>query len=137
MKGIIKIVDVGVSFDQSGHAALPWGIVNYLTTVRDHAVEIPKPTNTREHRSASQISMCSAILCKALNLVLALWRDTSSSKNYIYTISVKQHPDCRKLSGTSTQPFSLTWQRSRLTSQAVLGVSAPLRSTNNNEICYT
>ncbi|MCJ1273175.1 hypothetical protein MMC21_000964 [Puttea exsequens] len=27
VKGIIKVVDSGVSFDQSGHAALPWAIV--------------------------------------------------------------------------------------------------------------
>lgn len=33
VKGIINIVDVGVFFDQSGHAALPWGIVKYLTTI--------------------------------------------------------------------------------------------------------
>ncbi len=137
VKGIINIVDVGVSFDQSGHAALPWGIVKYLTTVRDHAVRVPKPTNTREYRLASQISMCSAVLWKALNLVLALWRDMSSSKNYIYTMSVKQHPDCRKLLETSTQTFSLTWQESRLTSQAVLVVSARLRLTNGVGICYT
>lgn len=137
VKGIINIVDVGVSFDQSGHAALPWGIVKYLTTVRDHAVRVPKPTNTREYRLASQILMCSAVLLKALNLVLALWRDMSSSKNYIYTMSVKQYPDCRKLLETSTQTFSLTWQESRLTSQAVLGVSARLRLTNGVRICYT
>lgn len=135
VKGIINIVDVGVFFDQSGHAALPWGIVKYLTTVRDHAVRVPKPTNTREYRLASQILMCSAVLLKALNLVLALWRDMSSSKNYIYTMSVKQHPDCRKLLETSTQTFSLTWQESRLTSQAVLGVNARLRLTNGVRIC--
>ena len=33
VKEIIKIVDVGVSLDQSGHAALPWAVVKYLTTV--------------------------------------------------------------------------------------------------------
>ena len=30
---IIKIVDVGVSADQSGHAALPWAIVKSITEV--------------------------------------------------------------------------------------------------------
>ena len=29
----IKIVDLGVSFDQSGHSALPWGIVKFILTV--------------------------------------------------------------------------------------------------------
>ena len=29
----IKIVDLGVSFDQSGHSALPWGIVKFIITV--------------------------------------------------------------------------------------------------------
>jgi hypothetical protein len=29
----IKIVDVAVSFDKSGHAALPWGIVKCLLMV--------------------------------------------------------------------------------------------------------
>ena len=33
VKEIIKVIDVGVSMDQSGHAALPWTIVKYLTTV--------------------------------------------------------------------------------------------------------
>ena len=33
VKEITKIVDVGVSLDQSGHAALPWAIVKYLTMV--------------------------------------------------------------------------------------------------------
>ena len=30
---IIKIVDIGVSADQSGHAALPWAIVKLITEV--------------------------------------------------------------------------------------------------------
>lgn len=30
----IKVVDLGVSFDQSGHSALPWGIVKSIVTVR-------------------------------------------------------------------------------------------------------
>jgi hypothetical protein len=30
---IIKIVDMEVSFDKSGHAALPWGIVKFIITV--------------------------------------------------------------------------------------------------------
>ena len=30
---IIKIVDVGISADQSGHAALPWAIVKSITEV--------------------------------------------------------------------------------------------------------
>jgi hypothetical protein len=30
---IIKVVDVGVSFDKSGHAAAPWAVVKYLLTV--------------------------------------------------------------------------------------------------------
>jgi hypothetical protein len=30
---IIKVVDLGVSFDQSGHAALPWAIVKLVITV--------------------------------------------------------------------------------------------------------
>ena len=30
---IIKIVDLGVSADQSGHAALPWAIVKSITEV--------------------------------------------------------------------------------------------------------
>ena len=29
----IKVVDLGVSFDQSGHSALPWGIVKFIVTV--------------------------------------------------------------------------------------------------------
>ncbi|KAL8792738.1 MAG: hypothetical protein Q9195_004625 [Heterodermia aff. obscurata] len=29
----IKVTDVGVSFDQSGHSALPWGIVKFIVTV--------------------------------------------------------------------------------------------------------
>ena len=62
VEGIINIVDMGVSFDQSGHAALPWAIVKYLMTVSRQAVRFPKPTNTREHRLASQISICSAVL---------------------------------------------------------------------------
>lgn len=62
MKGIIKIVDVGVSFDQSGHAALPWGIVKYLTTVRDHAVRVPKPTNTRIQIGISDIDVFSSLV---------------------------------------------------------------------------
>lgn len=33
VKAITKIIDVGVSLDQSGHAALPWAIVKYLTMV--------------------------------------------------------------------------------------------------------
>ena len=33
IKEIIKIIDLGVSFDQSGHAALPWAIVKYVTEV--------------------------------------------------------------------------------------------------------
>ena len=40
VKGIIKVFDVGVSMDQSGHAALPWAIVKYLTTVKEHATSI-------------------------------------------------------------------------------------------------
>lgn len=62
MKGIIKIVDVGVSFDQSGHAALPWGIVKYLTTVRDHAVRVPKPTNTRIQIGISDVDVFSSLV---------------------------------------------------------------------------
>ena len=37
VKGIIKVIEVGVSMDQSGHAALPWAIVKHLTTVGEHA----------------------------------------------------------------------------------------------------
>ncbi len=33
VKEIIKIIDVGVSLDQSGYATLPWAVVKYLTTV--------------------------------------------------------------------------------------------------------
>ncbi|CAD6579294.1 MAG: hypothetical protein ASARMPREDX12_009118 [Alectoria sarmentosa] len=33
VKEIIKIIDVGVSLDQSGYAALPWAVVKYLTTI--------------------------------------------------------------------------------------------------------
>lgn len=40
VKGIIKVIDVGVSLDQSGHAALPWTVVKYLTTVGKHATKI-------------------------------------------------------------------------------------------------
>lgn len=32
VKDIMKIVDVPVSMDQSGHAALPWTIVKYCQT---------------------------------------------------------------------------------------------------------
>ena len=120
VKGITNIVDVGVSFDQSGHAALPWAIVKYLMTVRDHVVRVPNPANTRAPRSAFQISMCSAVLSKASNLVLGLWRDTSSSKNYIWAMSLKRHSDCRKPSETSTQLSSPTWQGSKFTLQAAL-----------------
>ena len=83
VKGIINIVDMGISFDHSGHAALPWAIVKYLMTVRAQVVRLSTPTNTREHRLASQISICSAVLSKALNLLLGLWRDMSSSRNCI------------------------------------------------------
>ena len=72
VKGIINVVDKGVSFDQSGHAALPWAIVKYLMTVRGHAVRLPKSTNTKEHRLAFLISMCSVALWKVLNLVPSL-----------------------------------------------------------------
>ena len=34
VKEAMKIVDVGISFDQSGHAALPWAIVKFMTEVR-------------------------------------------------------------------------------------------------------
>ena len=40
VKEIIKVIDVGVSLDQSGHAALPWAIVKYLTTVGKHVANI-------------------------------------------------------------------------------------------------
>ena len=33
VKGMLKVIDKGVAFDRSGHAALPWGIVKYLMTV--------------------------------------------------------------------------------------------------------
>ena len=33
VKELLKIVDVGVSADQSGHAALPWAIVKLITEV--------------------------------------------------------------------------------------------------------
>ena len=62
VKAIISVVDVGVSFDQSGHAALPWGIVKYLTTVRDHAVRVPKPTNTRIQIGISDIDVFSSLV---------------------------------------------------------------------------
>ena len=29
----IKVVDLGVSFDKSGHSALPWGTVKFIVTV--------------------------------------------------------------------------------------------------------
>lgn len=40
VKGIIQVIDVGVLMDQSGHAALLWSIVKYLTTVGMHATSI-------------------------------------------------------------------------------------------------
>ena len=39
VKEAMKIVDVGISFDQSGHAALPWAIVKFITEVRINAIE--------------------------------------------------------------------------------------------------
>ena len=42
VKEAIKIVDVGVSFDQSGHAALPWAIVKLITEVRLNAIDSEK-----------------------------------------------------------------------------------------------
>lgn len=39
VKEIIKIIDVGVSMDQSRYAALPWAAVKYLTTVRIHTID--------------------------------------------------------------------------------------------------
>ena len=120
VKGIINVVDLGVSFDQSGHAALPWALVKYLITVRGHMIRLFKSTDTREHRLAFQISMCLAVLWKALNLVLGLWRDMSSSKNYTYAMSLKQHLVCRKPSRTSTRLFSLIWQGSKRTLYGVL-----------------
>ena len=39
VKEAIKIVDVGVSFDQSGQAALPWAMVKLLTEVRLNAID--------------------------------------------------------------------------------------------------
>lgn len=33
VESAIKIVDLGVSFDKSGHAALPWGVVKFIVTV--------------------------------------------------------------------------------------------------------
>lgn len=35
---IIKIVDIGVSADQSGHAALPWALVKLITEVGQSAL---------------------------------------------------------------------------------------------------
>lgn len=40
VKEIIKIIDVGVSLDQSGYAALPWAAVKYITTVGKHAMDL-------------------------------------------------------------------------------------------------
>ena len=37
----IKVVDFGVSFDQSGHSALPWGIVKFIVTVLNHFSRLP------------------------------------------------------------------------------------------------
>jgi hypothetical protein len=39
-----KIVDIAVSFDQSGHAALPWAVVGYIITVRKQIIH-PLGTN--------------------------------------------------------------------------------------------
>jgi len=40
----IEIVDVGVSFDKSGYAALPWAIVKFLITV---GTNLPGPRNAQ------------------------------------------------------------------------------------------
>ena len=39
VKEIVKIIDVGVSLDQSGYAALPWAVVKSLTTVGTHVID--------------------------------------------------------------------------------------------------
>lgn len=31
---VIKVVDVVISFDKSGQAALPWGVVKFIISVR-------------------------------------------------------------------------------------------------------
>lgn len=41
---IIKIVDIGVSFDHSGHAALPWAVVKFIITVENQTTN---PVNAR------------------------------------------------------------------------------------------
>ncbi|KAG7007741.1 hypothetical protein G7Y79_00008g023790 [Physcia stellaris] len=33
VESAIKVIDLGVSFDQSGHAALPWGVVKFIVTM--------------------------------------------------------------------------------------------------------
>lgn len=33
VESAIKVIDLGVSFDHSGHAALPWGVVKFIVTV--------------------------------------------------------------------------------------------------------
>ena len=61
VKTIIKVVDVGVSADQSGHATLPWAIVKYLTMVWS-MLQMAKAADDRVHRLDSRISMRSATL---------------------------------------------------------------------------
>ena len=36
VESAIKVIDLGVSFDQSSHAALPWGVVKFIITVIKH-----------------------------------------------------------------------------------------------------
>lgn len=40
VREIIKIIDIGVSLDQSGHTALPWAVMKYLINVGKHAKNI-------------------------------------------------------------------------------------------------
>lgn len=39
VKGIMSVIDMGVSLDKSGNAALPWAIVKYLITIGVSGVE--------------------------------------------------------------------------------------------------
>ncbi len=53
VKELIKIIDVGVSADQSGHAALPWAIVKLITEVGGFILPILISTEIEEHRQDS------------------------------------------------------------------------------------
>ena len=64
---IIKVVDIGVSADQSGHAALPWAIVKLIIEVGQYTLNSSKVAKAGESRLDFQVSMCSPRSRKVLN----------------------------------------------------------------------